>query len=332
MENDLVNRYIYAVSSNLPAKMKTEVEQEVSSMISDLLDAKCNGASPSEEDIRTVLTELGTPEGLALRYIGEENKSLISGIYLLWYKRLLKIVVPIAAAGVAFATLLSHLLNWQPAIELLSIFPTFFAEILAGAIGAAFQAFAMVTIIFIILEHKKVTFDSTEFLSKLHPVPDKKSQIKIHEPIINIFWHFASLVLFLLFPYLIGIYLEGFGWIPAFNVEVIRSMWYFVVLWATLGIVREIFKLKDRRYSNGLCIVTVIINLLTGITSVFFFTHSNLLNPEFVTRVETVIQDIGIDQVRYLLEHANYCLLILILFALIIDTVTTIFRTIRYNR
>ena len=332
MNNDLIKRYIYAVACHLPAKMQPEVEKEIESMITELLDARCGENEPGDEDVRAVLTELGPPEELVVKYSGDENKVLISGIYLLWFKKILKIVLPIAAAGVAFATLFSSFVNWQAPQEMYEFIPELFGDVIGGALSGAVQAFMWITIIFIILERKKVKFKSEEFLSKLRPVPDKRARIKIHEPVINILWHVAAAVLFLGFPYLIGGYTKSVGWIPAFDEAYIRSVWYLVVLWAAFGIAREVVKLFERRYSKRVAITTVIAHVFTGISAVLFFANNRIMNPVFVEKVGSMIEGAGELELSRALGHVNYFIIAVMLFALLLDIGITSYRAIRYDK
>jgi len=332
MNNDLIKRYIYAVTCHLPAKSQPEIEEELESMIMELLDARCGDAQPGEEDIRAVLTELGAPEELAVKYSGDENKALISGIYFIWYKKLLKIVLPIAAAGVAFATLLSEVFEWQPLKELHVYAPELISSVISGAASAAVQAFLWVTIIFVILERKKVSFSGEEFLSKLQPVPDKRAQIKIHEPIINVLWHIAAAVLFLGFPYLIGAYTQSTGWISAFDENYIRGAWYLVVLWAASGIACEAVKLIERRYSKRVALATVIAHTLTGISAVLFFSNRAIMNPAFVEQAGSLLKGEGAGEIGRYLGYLNVLILAVMLFALALDIGVTTWRAFRYDK
>ena len=332
MNNELIKRYIYAVICHLPAKAQPEIEKEIESMIAELLDARCGGAEPSDGDVRSVLIELGSPEELAVRYSGDENKALISGIYLLWFKKILKIVLPIAAAGIAFATLLSGFAKWQPPREMYEYIPELIAKTIAGAANAAVQAFMWITVVFIILERKKVRFSGEEFLSKLRPVPDKRAQIKIHEPVINILWHIAAAVLFLGFPYLIGGYSESTGWIPAFDETYIWASWYLIVLWMAFGIAREAVKLIERRYSKRLALVTVIAHIFTGLSATLFFANGSIMNPVFVEKVSGMIEGVSAEQIGQALGHVNMIILAVMLFALLLDIGVTTYRAIRYDK
>ena len=78
MNNDLIQRYIYAVVRYLPLKSHVEVEKELESLISEMLEERCGDIAPTEKDVRIVLLELGSPEELAEKYGGDESRSLIS--------------------------------------------------------------------------------------------------------------------------------------------------------------------------------------------------------------------------------------------------------------
>ncbi|MCL1793265.1 MAG: hypothetical protein FWG34_05300 [Oscillospiraceae bacterium] len=332
MSNDLTKRYIYAVICHLPAKSQPEVEKEIESMISELLEARCGESQPKDEDIRAVLGGLGAPEELAAKYSGDENKALISGIYLIWFKKILKIVLPVAAAGVAFATLLSAFVKWQPPREMYEFIAEMVAGAISGALSAAVHAFMCVTLVFVIMERKKVKLSGDDFLSKLQPVPDKRAQIKVHEPVIGILWHIAAAALLLGFPYLIGGYTESTGWIPVFDEKYIQSAWYLVVLWAAFGTFREAVKLIDRRYSKRVAITTLAAHILAGISAVLFFANSSIMNPVFVDNAKIMIKGADAEKIGGALGYANLFVLAITLFSLLLEIGLTIYRAIRYDK
>jgi len=339
MNNELMKRYIYAVTCHLPTKAQPEVEKELENMIAELLDARCGEREPTDADVRAVLTELGPPEELAVKYSGDENKALISGIYLLWFKKVLKIVLPIAAVGVAFATLISGIVKLQPPQNLgafvppmIEFIPELIAEAIAGAFSAAVQSILWVGLIFAILERKKVKFSGDEFLSKLRPVPDKRAQIQLHDPIMNILWCVAAAVLFLGFPYLIGGYSESIGWIPAFDESYIREFWYLVVLWTGFNIVHEIVKLIERRYSRRLVLVTRITHLFSGVSIAVLLGNNRMMNPAFTENIGTIVKGVGAEKIGMVAGHLNLLLLAVILFALLLEIGVTTYRAFRYDR
>lgn len=337
MSNDLIKRYVYAVISYLPTKTQPEVGKEIENMIAEMLDARCGDTPPTDEDIRAVLTELGTPEELAVKYSGEESKALLSGIYFLWFKKVVKIVAPIAAAGVGLAILLSVFIEWQPTGKMLEYIPEQIAKIIAGAFSAAVQSVLWIGLIFVIFEHKKVKFDNSDylgsdFISRLRPVPSKQSQIKMHEPILNVFWNIAAAVLFLGFPYLMGGYWKNTGWIPAFDESYIRASWFFIIFWVAFGIGQEIIKLFERRYSKKVALATVISNVLSGAAVTMFFANGHIMNPVFTENLKETLANIRLWPIEAFAGNLNMFILGIILITLLAEIGVTIYRAIRYDR
>ena len=76
MKNDLIERYIYAVTKQLPKKNREDVSMELRGLIDDMLSERC-AVEPTERDVRDVLTELGTPRELYAKYDEDADKCLI---------------------------------------------------------------------------------------------------------------------------------------------------------------------------------------------------------------------------------------------------------------
>ena len=64
VKNDLIDRYIYAVTKHMKSAMKKDVAAELETIIQDMLEERCGDVTPTERDIKVVLTELGTCDGL----------------------------------------------------------------------------------------------------------------------------------------------------------------------------------------------------------------------------------------------------------------------------
>ena len=71
VKNDLIERYVYAVTKYMKADLKKDVSAELETIIQDMLEERCGDVMPTEHDIRVVLTELGTPAELASKYKSE---------------------------------------------------------------------------------------------------------------------------------------------------------------------------------------------------------------------------------------------------------------------
>ncbi|MDR0531932.1 MAG: hypothetical protein LBG83_07710 [Oscillospiraceae bacterium] len=330
MNNELIRRYIYAVASCMPQKTQTEVERDLENMISELLEARCGGAEPAEGDVRAVLGQLGAPGELAVNYSGDESRAFIGGIYLMWFRKALKIVLPIAAAGVALASLASALLEGRATQEVAAFAAETAARCMFGAAEGAGWGFVWVTLIFRVLERKRVRLNGEDFLSKLPPVPDRRARMKPHEPIVQMLWCMLVAAIFLGFPQIISGYSEATGWLPALNVGYIRAHWYLMVLFAAFGLARELFRLVRRRYDLCVLLVSGAANVLGGIAASLLFGSGRIMNPAFIESLGPMFG--GEAFVYQVFGHVNLWLLALVWFALLVDTGLAAYRALRRTR
>ncbi|MCL2631665.1 MAG: hypothetical protein FWD45_01015 [Coriobacteriia bacterium] len=329
MQHELIDRYIYAVTRHLPPKIRADVKQELESLIFDMLEARCGDILPTERDIRVVLTELGTPEELASKYSGEDRQSLISGVYFIAYRRVLRIVLPIVVAAVTLSVLLSTLLD-KPA-DTPYFFLILFGQTVGSALAAGFQAFAIVTFIFAVLER----FDAplgADYLSYLPPAPQQARRIKPYEPIIGILLSLFAVIVFLGFPQMLSVYIQDGGWITIFNVTVLRQLWLPIILWAVLGIAKEAMKLIEGRNTIRLVVVSIAANILIVIGTYIVFIRNNVLNPVLVD----LLSKLPVGQASEFLELIGSSLSIIIFaavtLALLIESITLIAQIVRSSR
>ena len=84
-DNDLIERYLYAITRRLPAKQRADVAEELRTLISDMLDERCGSLPPTAKDVRVVLTELGTPGEMVRKYTSGEGECLIGQPYYAQY-------------------------------------------------------------------------------------------------------------------------------------------------------------------------------------------------------------------------------------------------------
>ena len=77
MKNDLIDRYIYAVTKRMNPKIREDVQNELYGLVDDMLAERCGEVTPTEKDIRVVLTELGSPQELYAKYDEDSKKCLI---------------------------------------------------------------------------------------------------------------------------------------------------------------------------------------------------------------------------------------------------------------
>jgi len=284
---------------------------------------------PEDKDIRIVLTELGPPEELASKYIGDENKALISGINFLYYKQILKIVLPIVVVCVAVGTVISVIVNWDPAANPFAQFGLGVGQVFVGIIGAFVIPFAIITIIFAVFERYKVKFDEGDMISRLPSVPAGSEKIKREDAIASIIFSVAVSVVVLAFPEIIGLWTQDTGWVPVFIPAVLRSLWMFIILWAILDIIKESVKLVEGRYTSRLLIVTIVCNVLIMISTAIVFLNVRILNPEFVPTINSFITDSPDGQavMSAVFGNINYIVIGFTLLGLVVDTIVTAVNT-----
>lgn len=325
MKNELIDRYVYAVTRRLPARLRNDIDKELHSLIEDMLEARCGGLMPEDCDVRVILTELGTPSELAMRYMPEGRDHLIGPAYYSQYK----MVTGIVLASVTFGLVLSGFISFfTDSSE--SLYFTLFSWI-GTLITGLIAAFGAVTFIFAVFERKNIAlnFGGSE-LDSLPPVPEKKSVIPKGEPIAGIIFSVIFCVIFLAAPQIIC---AKFGadqpFIPVFNVDLIHQLWYIFVALTILGIARESFKLYEGRYTKRLAIVTVVSDILSAALTLVLLSSQQILNSAFIAGASPILSN---EVVTGILTYFNLFFMAVILFCLLLDMGVTLFKGFWYNR
>lgn len=320
MNNELIERYIYAVTKRLPSKSREDVSNELRTLIDDMLEERCQGLTPDEKDVRVVLTELGTPDELAQQYDTSTHKYLIGPPYFGTYKYVMKIVLVCVLIGLLVSGGLSAIVN--PSADL---FETF-AEWIGTVISGLMTAFAFVTILFAVFSYKGVKL-SNNSLDELPAVPKKKQEISKSDCIVGICFSVAFIIIFMLIPQYFGAFIsETKEIIPVFDVEIVRSLWYVSALLGVAGIVREVVGLIEGRYNKKVMVTTIVCNFASAVLSVWWLLTEDIINIKFVSYMTKGIEEATLVQITGGFE---YIFLAGILIALTIDTVVTVVKTIK---
>jgi len=270
-------------------------------------------------------------EEMVTKNDGGEKNALISGKYYLAYTRMLRLVIPIAAAGVAFASILALCFEWQPDPDPFRLIGQAFGRIVGGVISGSIQAFAFVTIIFAILEYKKVDLKGNDLLSHLPPAPKESSRIKPQEPVFSIMFSVLATVIFLGFPQIFTAWLDG-ALIPIFDEQAVRGLWLPIILWAVLGISKEVVKLIDGRYTIRLAVVTLAANMLILLCAAPVFLNGSIFNPAIADYVKDLIIAKDIEVLAWPLENTGLIFFGMVSFALILEAAVTAAKAWRYNK
>lgn len=327
MNNDLIERYIYAVTKYLPRKNKDDIKEELTGLISDMLDERCGDLPPTEKDVRVVLTELGSPTDLAAKYSPDKDCSLIGPPYYTQFKRIAAIVLICVFAGITIGLGLDFAFSGEKIIWVAAL-----SEWLATVFSALFQAFGILTLIFAIFQRKGVSFKDNS-LDNLPPVPKKQEVIPKWNAVVGIVLGVLFGIIFTVAPQVccaVSVDSEGVvASFPIFDTAEIHRMWYIVIAFSLIGIGKSLMQLFEGRYTMRMMWVTIVSNLLSGILTVIFFGRPSIMSPEFFGGMFELFGKEGQFIVDFF-KNFHCFFIAVILFALILDTITVVCRTLKY--
>ncbi len=330
---EMVERYIYAVTKKLPEKQRSDIEQELRSLIEDMLSGQAKNGTPSAKDITAVLLELGDPALLADQYrakksylIGPENYET--------YFLVLKIVLAAVAFGITLAMTISYFV--EPPKSIIELFAGYFGAIF----GALLQVFAWVTVIFAIIENRSLPL-SREFKdeqwspSDLPELPDRNLMIKPAESIVGLLFAAIAIIIFNTAEHLIGIYSfsddGAMRLIPLFNHEGFRALLPLLNIMLALGIVKESIKLVTRKWTKGLAMINLVFNVFSFVLFVLFIRGEGLLNDAFFSFwVDAGIIPADADPL-FLWGRVITGLIAVVALGFLIDSAVILYKSFRYQ-
>lgn len=320
MKNDLIERYIYAVTKRMTRQQREDVSLELQGLIEDMLAERCGDGMPSEKDVRVVLTELGTPQELYSQYSDDADKCLIGQPYYSTYTFVMKIVLAAVAVGMTVSNLILHMLEPQSWIDFLT-----------GWIGMVWNgllsAFAIVTLLFAFFYHKGIQLTEPFNFDDLPAVPKKSQEISKWESIAGICFCAIFVVLFVFTPEVFCVIRDG-KMVSLFDIGVIRDTWFMVAAFAACGIAREAVQLMEGRYNRKVLVTSLVTDAISAVLAVWWLVGFDVLNPVFLANMETIFA--GENNIVYTM-FANFDLFFLgcMLFALVLDSVDVTVRTLR---
>lgn len=210
---NLIDRYVTEVGKHLPRKNRLDIEAELRSTLEDMLEDRSQQTDrPADEALAgELLQEYGSPRKVAATYA--THPYLIGPRMFSTYTLVLKIVLFAVTLGLSIATIVSLIGSNLSSPELLQSLVDF----AAGLISALVAAFGNVTLVFAILER---VLPESEFEEKEKWTPAELTKepdpgaVKIADMIASIVFTAAALVIFNLYPQVIGIWIiENNEWV-----------------------------------------------------------------------------------------------------------------------
>lgn len=289
--NTLIDRYIYNVAKRLPENTREEVKKELRANIEDMLPER-----PSEEEIKKVLITLGDPRLLATQYRGKQ-RFLISPEWMDDYLSVLKIVL-IVYCSVALVFGLIDGIAENIDNNIFGAISSIASYALSDVVSHAFQAFGIVTLIFVLIEkfngkNKKKPWDP----ASLPEVP-KENSVKISRSgsIAGLIFGtiFGAIFIYLIMTnqFVIAWTSNGETWrisSPLFDAGVAASFVPVFFLSLGLSILEEFVKIYHGHWNLPVVLVHTVSQIVSVLAFVFFVSQPGLFNVDFFSEITDVI-------------------------------------------
>ena len=205
---NLIDKYVTEVGKHLPRKNRLDIQAELRSTLQDMLeDRRANqaaGSAASDEAVRTLLKEYGSPRQVAETYAGP--RFLIGPHIYPFFEMVVGIVLAVLVGVSLFGLVVSVIRTGAAGPEFIASLGKFAMGLISGMIAA----FGNIVLVFAILERtlpmekwgdEQKDWDPAEL--EREPDPDK---VKIGEQIATIVFTAAGLAIFNLYPQIIGLY------------------------------------------------------------------------------------------------------------------------------
>ena len=340
---ELIERYIYAATRFMKREEKEDTAKELQSIIDDMLEERCGGEEPDEAMVKEVLNELGDPKELYEKYSSEGKDCLIGAPYYGVYKYVLKTALMCVVFGLVVAQFILLVIDLYSgaataagvsgAVETsIDVIVNWIVEMIACVVDGAIFTFAAVTAGFAYMYHKGIKMDTLfDSLDQLPRIPKKEETISKVGIAFGIGISVLFFTLFLACPQVLCMYKAESGeFVSIFDVEFIQGTWYLIMLFAAIGIGREIVKLIEGTYTKKVLVATMIADISSAVLAVFWLFNPAIINPSFTQAMAELFA--GEDFLLMFMTNFNYFFLCCILLALALDMGTVVWKYYRANK
>lgn len=278
---EIIDRYIYAVTKRLPLNQREDLEQELRSLIDDMLSEYENKDQKAVED---VLMELGSPTELANKY-RENKRYLISPESFDNYLAVLKIVMSAVFFVLTVAFFVGTVFSNDKDIFSTPI------NYIGSLFDALLQAAAWVTLIFFIIDNKGYRKDNVVAfkLSDLPKRPINNAKISRASCIVGLTFSTIFYMIMLVAPELFSAYLSSsgqeFSLVPIFDLAVVKSYSVIFIALFALTLIKEVLKFIAGNWTISLASVVIIISIGSLILTLSFFNNPEIWNSNFITEL-----------------------------------------------
>ena len=277
---NLIDKYIAEVGKHLPRRQRADIEAEIRSTLEDMLEERNQAEASNEAQVIELLKEYGEPRKVAESYIGP--RYLIGPRLYPTFELIVKIVL----AAVLGAGLLGYGVSASITKSFAGTeFFAFLGQFWMGLLGGMISAFGNIVIVFAILERvlpaseiekeTKAEWDPADLAKE--PDPD---EVKISEAIATIIFTVAGLIIFNLYPNVVGIFFNTDGewtFIPALS-DAFFTYLPWINLLGVLQIVFNLYQLRQRVWTLFTRLGNMVIEVGTIILAIAMLSGPSLLD------------------------------------------------------
>lgn len=327
---DLIDCYVSMVLSRVPESHRDEVQKKLRTRIDSLLPENA-----AENDIRTVLEQLGNPEILANEYRHGPRYIIGPEVYDR-YLYVLKIVMMIVPMLAAMITLIEGIIELPLENGMFEYLIETFANMLESAINGAAHTFLWVTLVFVIIERAGISKEVFPKLTKhwsvaelsAKPLLSNKSRITRVEMVFAIFFSIFFTAVIYFKPELIGSYSFKDGNLnlmePLFVLDRLHDYIPAIVLLALYQLCVHFSKFIKRRWTMPIAIANAGYNVGISVLFSIMAVDKSLFNKRFISQISDVT-DISISYSEWL--RFTGVVAIIFVIGCTIDTIVGFFKS-----
>lgn len=330
---DLIERYIYLVTENLPEDIREDVSKELRGNIEDMLPDNA-----TESDIHKVLEELGNPSVLSKEY--SDGKKFLIGPslydnYIVVLKLVLSIVAIVFATISIFEVVMKSPTNEGLFILSLNVIVNIIESVMVGLIQGALW----VTIVFVVLERVGINEGKLPYVKKKWTPDDlnkidmpTKGKISRGETIFSMFCIIFFTSLLTLRPELIGIYYKGEGGFkqatPLLDANRLEVYIPAILLLAVFALCILVWKLISLRWNLSLGVTNAIYNLSVIILMYTMVKDETLINEMFFSKFANFV-NLSVSELMIQWDRGTTIFALVFIIISIIDSVMGFVKAIK---
>ena len=282
---ELIERYVHQVGRYLPPKERAEIEAELRSQIQDQLDDRYP-QTPTQEEVASVLTEMGHPYQIAASYSGEQY--LVGPDLYPFMRMVLRYGWVLVPAIVAFLNIFGTLTAQEPVEGI-----DWLVNIVVSVVEATLMFSAVVVLIFAFVQRVKHEIEKEQgpFNPLNLPQVDDPSVVDRVEEAFGLAFGTVITLAFIYFLRVGGLTLH-FDLANPGDVIPVPTPWLVLLIVDTLAqLILNVVVLLRNRWNLGLMLVQAVLEVL-GLICLYFVVFVpvfNHINPDLVNVAEIIV-------------------------------------------